>query len=351
MTIKPKRTKKTKQVTLRDISEKLGLSTAAVSKALRGHEGISETTRELVRETAKEMGYAGIAEPRQETAAAPVIFIIVERRELKEAHTMSTYYFIDNALKKHGLQVAIYGVPINGDDNAIFELIARDDPTALFLFGRFSQKFAERLQQTGKVMIVIDHDYPSLNFDVVLTNDSQGAFAAVRHLVHLGHQRIGYIGDNHLSPTFHNRYNGFVDAIRFWGLELCEDHIYNLDIMNSFGDINYNAVLERLDAEDLPTAFFCANDPIAYHLGSGLGAKGLRVPEDVSIVGFDNLDASQFQYPPLTTLDYPREDIAETAVELLFWRINHPQAPCRKILVQPRLIERKSTAVPPKPIG
>ncbi|MBB6672978.1 LacI family DNA-binding transcriptional regulator [Cohnella nanjingensis] len=341
--------KKTKKVTLRDISEKLGLSTAAVSKALRGHEGISEATRELVLETARTMEYKGVPEQSPDAAPNAVVFIIVNRRELKEPHTMSTYYFIDNALKTHGCQVAIHGVPIDGDDQAIFDLIERDNPLALFLFGRFSQKFAEQLQATGKIMIVIDHDFPSMNFDVVLTNDNQGAFAAVRHLVHLGHQRIGYIGDNSLSPTFHDRYNGFIDAIRYWGLELNEKHIYDLHFINSFGDIDYSPVMERLDADDLPTAFFCANDPIAYILSNGLNARGIKVPEDVSIVGFDNLESSQFQYPPLTTLDYPREHIAQTAVELLVWRMHHPQAPCRKILVQPRLVERKSTAIPHKP--
>jgi len=98
----------------------------------------------------------------------------------------------------------------------------------------------------------------------------------------------------------------------------------------------------------LPTAFFCANDPIAQVLNNGLNARGVKTPEEVSVVGFDNLDSSQWQYPPLTTINFPREHIAQTAVDLLFWRKQNPQAPCRKILVHPDLITRKSVVPPQK---
>ncbi|MCQ6557379.1 LacI family DNA-binding transcriptional regulator [Paenibacillus mendelii] len=337
-----------KKVTLRDLSEKLGLSTAAVSKALRGHQGVSEATRKLVMETAASMKYGGLSEPVKKEQRGTDAFIIVDRRELTEPHTMSTYFFIDNAMKAHGLEVAIHGVPMDGDDRAIFRLIESANPSALFLFGRFSQKFAEELKATGKITIVIDYDYPALNVDVVLPNDYQGAYTAVQHLVHAGHHRIGFIGDKRLSPGFHDRYNGFIDALEYWGLEANSKHIYDMKFKDAFGAINFNPIIRQIDYDDLPTAFFCANDPIAFVLNNSLNARGFKTPDDVSIVGFDNLDSSQWQYPPLTSVNYPREHIARKAVDLMLWRLEDRDSPCNKILVQPALVVRQSVATPRK---
>ncbi|UVI33024.1 LacI family DNA-binding transcriptional regulator [Paenibacillus spongiae] len=337
-----------KKVTLRDLSEKLGLSTAAVSKALRGHQGVSEATRKLVFETAHAMKYRGIPEAESAAQTAPCSFIIVDRRELTEPHTMSTYFFITNAMKAHGLEVAIHGVPMDGGDRAIFDSIARENPMALFLFGRFSQKFAEELKDTGKTTVVIDYDYPALNVDVVLPNDYQGAFTAVQHLVHAGHHRIGYIGDKRLSPGFHDRHKGFIDALEYWGLEANSKHIYDMRFKDAFGNIDFSPIVTQIDYDDLPTAFFCANDPIAYILNNSLNARGFKTPDDISMVGFDNLDSSQWQYPPLTSVNYPREHIAKKAVELMLWRQDDRESPCNKILVQPALVVRQSVTTPRK---
>lgn len=339
-----------KKVTLRDLAEKVSLSTAAVSKALRGHAGVSETTRKLVIETAKQMGYKAAVPPYQKEHTVSRSFIIVDRRELAEPHTMSTYYYIDRTLKDDGAEVAIRGVPIHGDDQAIFDYIRAENPTALFLFGRFSQNFAEQLMETGKIIIVIDYDYPALGLDVVLPNDYQGAFTAVQHLVHAGHHHIGYIGDNRLSPGFRDRYNGFMDALEYWGLEAHPHYIYDLKFKDGYGNIDFSPIMEQVDYKRLPTAFFCANDPIAYTLNNALNSRGIRIPQDVSIIGFDNLESSQWQLPPLTSVNYPRETIAKTAVQLMQSRIVEPDAPSRKILVQPSLVIRQSVAPPRKPL-
>lgn len=336
-----------KKVTLQDLSERLGLSTAAISKALRGHEGVSEQTRKLIFDTARAMNYKGTPEPKPEGKdVSGNVFILTDGRELTDPHTMSSYFYIEKALKMHGLEVSLHGIDVVNNDKSILAVIKAEQPLALFVFGRFSHKYVEEFHGTGKRVVVIDYNYTNMDFDSVMVNSYHGAMIAVRHLVHNGHRKLGFIGDNKLSPSFRARHNGFCDALEYWGLETNSDYIYDIRFMNGYGIINFNLLLQQLDFNNLPTAFFCANDPIAYVLNNILLSRGIKIPDDVSVVGFDNLDSSQWQFPPLTSLHFPREDVARAAVNLLLWRIANPDAPHHQIQVHPNLVVRQSVAAP-----
>jgi len=337
-----------KKVTLNDLSAKLGLSTAAVSKALRGHEGVSENTRKLIFETARKMQYKGVPDEKNETK--PVtgkVFVLTDIRGMTDSHTTSSYVFLDSALRAQGLEVALHPIPVLDNDTSIFDVIRKENPIALLLFGRFSIKFAEEFKKLIPCSIAIDHVYPTLSIDSVLPDNYHGAFLAVQHLVQMGHTRIGYIGDNSLSYSFRERCTGFNYALQYWGFDMDPKDMYNLSFSDAFGFISYGPVASEVRYDDLPTAFFCANDPIASVLNNSLNSRGIRTPEEVSIVGFDNLDSAQWQVPKLTTINFPREEIAVASVNMLLWRLANPAAACQKTLVRPDIVVRDS-AVPPQ---
>src|SRR5690606_13481481 len=100
---------------------------------------------------------------------------------------------------------------------------------------------------------------------------------------------------------------GFCEALAYWGIEERSEFIYDFRFMDSYGDIHFNLLNGQLDYGNLPTAFFCANDPIAFVLNNDLKTKGILTPDEVSIIGFDNLESCQWQSPALTSLHYPRE--------------------------------------------
>ncbi|GGD93529.1 LacI family DNA-binding transcriptional regulator [Paenibacillus nasutitermitis] len=335
----------TKKVTLYDISKRLGLSVAAVSKALRGLEGISPDTRKAVIETAKKLRYKSFSEdfPGSSGTEGRVLFV-VDSRFITDPHTLASYYYVDKALKEIGFRSALHAISA-ADDDIPEEQIGQDgDIPALFLFGRMTAAKTEKLSARSKTIIMLDHEFPYSNIDSVIVNHYEGAFLAVRHFVQHGHTRIGYIGDKRLSSGFLERYRGFCDALNFWGVEFRSEYMYDLRFEDLFGDVHFNLLTDKLNYGNLPTAFFCANDPIAFVLNHALTAQGIRTPEDVSIIGFDNLDSCQWQSPPISSLDYQREQISAQAVNLMLWRMNNPDAPFNKIAVKPSLAVRNSVS-------
>ncbi|MFD0716255.1 LacI family DNA-binding transcriptional regulator [Paenibacillus sp. GCM10027626] len=340
-----------KKTTLQDISQVLGISVTAVSKALRGHKSISAETKRLVLETAKKLDYKGQPiNALEEKTYKGKVYIIVDQRVQADPYTISACFTMDTVLKSHGLEVILSGIQISEPYDRTVAKIRDDNPAAIVLFGRFSEKMAEEFRGNGTPIITLDNDYPYFPVDSVLPNDYYGTFLAVRHFVQAGHTKIGFIGDNRMSSTFRTRYHGFCDALEHWGLENRPEYIYDARLVDSFGEIQFNAFLDKLDYDRLPTAFFCANDPIAIVLNNHLNARGIRTPDAVSIIGFDNIEACEWQSPPLTSVNYPREHVALRAVELLLWRLDNKEAPCNKILIQPKLTVRQSVA-PPKKIS
>jgi LacI family transcriptional regulator len=333
-----------KKVTLLDISKKLGLSTAAVSKALRGLDGISPETRQAVIDTAKEMRYRDFADsPAAPSTKGGRVLFIVDSRVMTDPHTMASYFYLDKALKDNGFQATMHAFSASSD-HLEESIVQEKDIAALFLFGRVTIKKVEQLAELGKPIIMLDHELPYSDIDSVMVDHYEGAFLAVKHFVQNGHIRIGYIGDSRLSSGFLSRYRGFCDALDYWGLELRPEYMYDLRFTNSFGDIHFNSLPEKLNYSNLPTAFFCTNDPIAFVLNHALTSQGIRTPQDVSIIGFDNLDSCQWQSPPISSIDYLREEISLKAVNLMLWRMDNPDAPRNKILVKPNLVVRSSVS-------
>lgn len=336
-----------RKVTLQDLSKKLGLSTAAISKALRGHEGVSDKTRKLVIDTAKQMKYKGVAEDKISFAAQKVM-VLADHRSLADPHTISSFFHIERTMKEQGLEVIFCGINISNLELSVQERIRNERPLAVLMFNRVSRQVAEQIVELSAAVILIDQEIPYFHLDTVLVNNYEGAFLAVQHLAKMGHLRIGFIGDNKLSYGFRERYHGFCDALEFWGLELNPDYIYDLPFKDGYDEIHFHILPDRLNYNRLPTAFFCANDPIAFILNNALKTRGIATPEEISIIGFDNLDACQWQYPQLTSVDYPREFIARQTLNLLLWRLDNKDAPANKIKVQPELILRNSVTPPPK---
>lgn len=338
-----------KKVTLRHLSEKLQLSQTAVSKALRGQVGVSEKTRQLVLQTAKEMDYSLLSADRNPVNTGfDKIAIVIDKRDMNESHTMATSFWLDKALKAAALDSILIGVQADAESGKLFDEIAGSGCIGIMLFSRFSPHFVAELSRHNIPVIGVDTDLSLHNCDSVLVNDELGAFLAIEHIVKNGHTKIGFIGDRHLSSSFRVRHDGYIHSLEFWGIHYEAEYDIDIRFLDHTGNIDYSPLMERISDVRLPTVFFCANDAIAYVLNNTLNKRNIRVPEQLSIVGFDNLDSSQWQFPPLTTINYPREHIAQCAVDVLNWRLDHLQAPCRRMHVHPELVIRSSVAPPPK---
>ena len=185
-------------------------------------------------------------------------------------------------------------------------------------------------------------------FDSVLVDNAGGARQAARHLLELGHERIGLISGPLDTTPGRGRHEGFVDEMARAGVELKPDTIQIGDFRQEGG---YQCALRLLALKQPPTAIFAANNLMSIGALRALHAMRIRVPSDVSFMGFDDLDLAEILDPPLTVIDRPMEEQGALAMRLLLARIDEPNGTApQRIVLETRLLVRMSTA-PPRAVG
>ncbi|WP_303013436.1 substrate-binding domain-containing protein, partial [Rodentibacter pneumotropicus] len=175
-------------------------------------------------------------------------------------------------------------------------------------------------------------------------NSFTGGYLATKHLLDCGHKKIGIIAGELSKTTARTRYEGFEKAMAEANLEINKDWVMEGHFEPEDG---YECMNKILAQADLPTAVFCCNDVMALGAISAITEKGLRVPDDISIIGYDNIHSSRFYAPPLTTVHQSKSRLGAQAVNLLFERISQKDKddlaqPQSRIDIHPELVVRKS---------
>jgi LacI family transcriptional regulator len=329
-----------KKVSMEDLAEKLGISKNTVSLALRNMPGISETTRQLVLNTAKEMGY--VYNKASETIKN--LCVIVSQSTRNTAGFFNQIQFgVEAEARKKGINIIIYY--FDGKDEHFEEpLCIRDNMVSgIITLGRLSRQTTTAILDFNLPLVIVDNYFDSLNLNYVLTDNISSAYIATEYLIKKGHSRLGFLGDIKASMSFYDRYQGFLRALSNYGLST-DDHYILSNI--SIEDLTYNnmdmALKEISNIADLPTAFFCCNDAEAIALNKVLTTLGIKVPEEISIMGFDDIDFSKSITPELTTMRVEKELMGKKAVKRLARLINSPSITAEKLLISTRLIERNS---------
>jgi DNA-binding LacI/PurR family transcriptional regulator len=195
------------------------------------------------------------------------------------------------------------------------------------------------LQNTGVPTVLIDRLVPGLEIDSVLVDNAQGAYMATRHLGRLGYQRIGLIvGDQELTPGF-QRYQGYQQALRDSGSLLEPEYVR---IGHFKIESGYLLAKDLLQLPVRPDAIFAASNLISLGVLKAIREMNLRVPEDVAVVGFDDMVWANELYSPLTTVAQPMYEVGQEATRLLLQRKDDPTIPVRTIMLRTSLIVRES---------
>ncbi len=326
-----------------DLARVVGISTNAVSLALAGRPGVSEATRMEVRRVAKEIGYEPRIPRRVANRLKTVALVfnegllyppaalffgpVLERlqRELSALDATLLVFGISDAEEKAmRLPGGVNTHPIDG----------------IVALSRFVPEFIDVMQRRAPV-VVVDHYDPGHGSDQVLTENERGALLAVKHLVHLGHRDFGFLGRLHDSPSYTERWRGYLAGIlaaKDKARSLCEclDAEDDIESLRKF----------FVGIEQHPTAWFCANDVVAVNLLQLCQEASIRVPEQVSVVGFDDVQLAQSTTPPLTSVHVDAQAYAQRVVAALVHRISHPDAPIEVVRIVPTLAIRGSTAKP-----
>jgi len=336
----PSRTLPDAEVTIADVARAAGVSPTTVSHALSGNRPVSAATIARVRRAADELGYRpnpmarGLRTRRTQTAALVIPditnpFYPMLARGLQDVLSPAGYHvFVCNTDQDADLE-----------RDLVLDLIQRRvDGIVLNPFGAIGPAEVNAAIARGIWMVSIGPEIDHDNVDLVEADERAGARDVAQHLASLGHTRVAHIGGT--ARAGREREQGFRDGLAEAGLELDDTLVVAAD-WTSDGGV---AAMERLlDAPaGAPTAVFAANDMMAIGALNAVTARGLRVPEDLSIVGFDDIDAAAHLSPPLTTVLNPAYAKGEEAGRLVLSRLAGRQER-RRCITPCSLVERQST--------
>ncbi|EFM4170679.1 DNA-binding transcriptional regulator CytR [Escherichia coli] len=331
--------------TMKDVALKAKVSTATVSRALMNPDKVSQATRNRVEKAAREVGYLpqpmGRNVKRNESRT---ILVIVP--DICDPFFSEIIRGIEVTAANHGYLVLIGDCAHqNQQEKTFIDLIITKQIDGMLLLGSrlpFDASIEE--QRNLPPMVMANEFAPELELPTVYIDNLTAAFDAVNYLYEQGHKRIGCIAGPEEMPLCHYRLQGYVQALRRCGIMVEPQYIARGDFTFEAGS---KAMQQLLDLPQPPTAVFCHSDVMALGALSQAKRQGLKVPEDLSIIGFDNIDLTQFCDPPLTTIAQPRYEIGREAMLLLLDQMQGQHVGSGSRLMDCELIIRGSTRALP----
>jgi LacI family transcriptional regulator len=330
------------KVTLQDIASFFNVSINTVSKALRGIPGVNEQLRNDICKKAMELGYKkvnlNIEDEEQELTNISVLC----RKENLSTETFwpKIISSIGDYASSNDINISMNSIdPLREVSTDVASYIGKYKPHGLIIVGTMAHSFLSQIESLQIPFVVIDHYDEDINCDYILTDNIFGIYAAVKHLKERNHKNIGFINNKDTSVSFYERQNAYIKYMTSFNLQINEDYLWTQGeyIIRDYYKKMINFYIGR---QDFPSAFICVNDTTAITFIGALEELGLRVPEDISIIGFDNV--SEVFYHGLTTIDVPKENLGDEAIKQLMIRITNPDSVYKKILLQPSLVERDS---------
>ncbi|MFA6937383.1 MAG: LacI family DNA-binding transcriptional regulator [Treponema sp.] len=307
---------------LSDIAEKLHVSTVTVSKAIADKEGVSDELRDKIKHLAAEMGYrqksSKYSSMRGEKSTGNIGILIPSH--FFERST-SFYWSLYNALSRELLANGYYAIMEQLDNTEEFDLtmphMVQDKKVdGVILLGQLSNDYAHYFTKNYSSFIFLDFYIGDEKTDSVTTDNFYSEYLMTEYLISQGHRNIRYVGNFGATTSISDRFMGFMKAMLENNLHVSFDEIIK--------DRNAKGLYFPIELpEKMPTAFVCNCDETASKLIGVLKSKGYKVPEDVSVAGFDNFVSSGSVTPALTTIAVDPAAIARAAVELILKKITN----------------------------
>ena len=324
--------------TIKDIASRLGISISTVSKGLNGASDISEDLRQLVLDTAVEMGYSTKRSKKEEFRK---LCLFVTNMEYQNEDTFGydiILGFKQNAYK-HNWDVTVEEIDVDFQKTHKYDTyLLQHGYCGAFVLGlALHNPWMEQMKTTTMPTVLFDNFIDgNQNVGYLGTDSREGIHMAVEHLVNLGHRKIAFLNGSSGSLVSEERQEAFESAIKEYKID-CNTRMMARD--DFVADSAYHHVPVFL--EEGATAIVCGNDLIAQGAIETCIKAGYRIPQDISIVGFDNLPIAATTVPPLTTISQQRNTLGRCAFTTLESLINHVSI--SKVMLRPQLVARSST--------
>lgn len=331
--------------TLREIAEKVGVSLATVSRVLNGDSGIlvSDDTKAQILKVANELDYKTAKQKKGKIINKKIAIIgIVEMYDVVKQLQDPYYLLLKNIVEKKAFENNIRLVKLFKQENE-YELLEDVKLEGIIAIGKFTEDEVMTLSEITSKIVFIDSAPNDELYDSVKVNYKLGVKQGLDYFMELGHEKIGFIGEKHTLDdnkilSLDNRYKFFCEYMKSKN-KFNSEYIINSE-MNAEG--GYKAIIDYMhNKKIMPTAFFTANDAIASGVIKALKENQIKVPEDISIIGFNDTIISQYTNPPLTAIRVHIEHLAEVAVELMIERLKNRNY-SKKVIIPSEFILRNS---------
>jgi DNA-binding LacI/PurR family transcriptional regulator len=343
--------------TIQDVADLAGVSVSSVSNVLNGRtEKLSRVTYQRVEAAIRQLDYRPNLVARQlKTGHAPLLGLLVPSTANPMFGELAVHVEAV-AKERHGYRVLLGNTHRDREqESRLFDdLLSLGVRGVILASSRSDEGHLEAAVARGLSVISYDRggngDTQS-RIDHVLPDNALAARLAVEHLAAHGHSRLALVTPDLKTVSRMQKREGFLAAARDLGLEK-HARVIEGSTGEGYGDshladVGYAMAAQIMELKTRPTGIITINDMMALGLMAGLHQAGLSVPDDISVIGMDNLVMTAYANPPLTSVEMPAREIAATMVRMAVERLAQPGMPGREVLFQPRLVQRRSVAPPP----
>lgn len=330
------------KVTIIDVAKKAGVSYGTVSRVINNDVHVKPETRARILQAMQELGFVANRQARS-LAGGRTNTIGVLVPDLGTGYIGEIIRGIDSELSLTSLDLILYTThrTASKEVDYVANLAQGMVDGLLLVLPRNPTDYIGALTRRNFPFVLIDHQGNGESCPAVGATNWQGAYAATEYLIRLGHTRIGFITGSMDLGCAVERLAGYRSALRTYHISEQPNLVYE---GNFFQPDGYAGATAMLDRPDYPTAIFASNDVMAMGVMDAIRNRGLRIPEDVSVVGFDNIPQSALVYPALTTVQQPLEQMGRVATQVLLGILAEPQKSACRIELPTELVIRSSTA-------
>jgi len=333
---------KSKKSTIADIAKIANVSPGTVSNALNNRRGVSESKKLEILQITKDLGYDKLIQKKQERS---IRYVIIERdsRIVNDTFSAEMISGVENKCREKGYDLLITHITLDDIlDGQAAEILSEDTSSGIIVLATEMQTpDLKILENVEKPLILMSSFFKQTPYNFVTMDNEIGVYTATEYLIKKGHRDIMLVGSTIFINNYFYRMKGFMMALMDYGLDAADMRQITVEpTLNG----SYRGVSDFLKKHSgpLPTAIVTVNDTIAFGAIRALQEKGLKVPEDVSIIGFDDLPICQISYPRLTTIRVNKKEMGELAVQQLIELIEGKWQRGVSTVLFTELIERES---------
>lgn len=339
-----------KKVTIKEIASEMGLSRNTVAKALTGSEVVSDNTRRAVLEKANELGYQKMPAGTPKTTNSG--YIQSAETILVLAYTDISVFWneiilgISEELKKYGYKLRFNFISKKDEASMSLPIDWEDEAVGIILLSVFADNFVKKVREKKLPMVFLDCPTDSSKFtqygDVLVCEGKDSVKKIVNQLITQGIRDFSFLGDITYCKSVRERYEGFLSALELSGIKVDETKLLTEHVTYRYYETpEVEVALSRM--ERLPEAFVCANDDIAQFAIRYLRSINVKVPEDIAVTGYDNLESLTHVDPFLTTVNVENQLLGRRLVQQLLFRLKHPEFKPEVIHIGTDVIFRESS--------